>query len=176
MQCQAKAKSTGDQCRRHAVTGRRVCRVHGGARSRGVASPHFKTGRYSCDLPAQLSERYRETLADTELLSLRDDIALVDARVTELLETLADNLSAWKAITDLFETRRRLVDSERRRLADLQQMMTAEQAMTMLAVIVDTVKRHVTDTETLRAITQDVSRLTERNNLQEPVQHESQLS
>jgi hypothetical protein len=176
MQCQAKAKSTGKQCRRHAVISRQVCRVHGGATPRGIASPQFKTGRHSRDLPSQLSKRYREALTDTELLSLRDDIALIDARVTELLETLEDNPSAWKAITELLETRRRLVDSERRRLADLQQMMTAEQAMTMLAVIVDTVKRHVTDTETLRAITQDVSRLTERNNLQEPVQHESQLS
>lgn len=166
MQCQAQAKSSGLQCRRRAVAGRAVCTVHGGLTPRGVASPHFKTGRHSRDLPAQLSERYREALADTDLLSLRDDIALVDARVTELLETLEDNPAAWDAITDLFETRRKLVDSERRRLVDLQQMMTAEQAMTMLAVIVDIVKQHVTDPAELQAIAQDIGRIAERNRLQ----------
>ena len=30
-QCQAKSKSSGGQCRRSAVKGKRVCRVHGGA-------------------------------------------------------------------------------------------------------------------------------------------------
>ena len=35
--CQAKAKSTGRRCRQPAVTGKRVCRVHGGAK--GVGAP-----------------------------------------------------------------------------------------------------------------------------------------
>jgi flagellar motility protein MotE (MotC chaperone) len=132
MQCQAKAKSTGKQCRRHAVISRKVCRVHGGATPRGIASPHFKTGRHSRDLPTQLSGRYLEAITDAELLSLRDDIALVDTRISELLDTLPDNPKAWDEINELIETRRRLADSERRRLVDLQQMMTAEQAMTMM--------------------------------------------
>lgn len=43
-QCQAKAKSTQQQCRRPATTGRRVCKLHGG-RSTGPRTPE---GRQRC--------------------------------------------------------------------------------------------------------------------------------
>ena len=44
LQCQAKAKSTQQQCRRPATKGRRVCRLHGGA-STGPKTPE---GRRRC--------------------------------------------------------------------------------------------------------------------------------
>lgn len=44
MQCQAKAKSTKQQCRRPASKGKRVCKLHGG-RSTG---PRTQEGRQRC--------------------------------------------------------------------------------------------------------------------------------
>lgn len=43
-QCQAKAKSTQQQCRRPATTGRRVCKLHGG----GSTGPRTPEGRQRC--------------------------------------------------------------------------------------------------------------------------------
>ena len=85
MQCQAKAKRTQVQCRRRAVKGKKVCTVHGGLSRSGIASPTFKHGRYSKDIPARLSERYHQSIEDPELLALKADIALVDARLEDLL-------------------------------------------------------------------------------------------
>jgi len=62
-----------------------VCRWHGGLTPRGVASPHYKHGRYSKYVPTRLMERYVESVHDPELLNLSAEIALVDARVADVL-------------------------------------------------------------------------------------------
>lgn len=100
--CTAKAKSTGAQCKRPALPGSTKCRIHGGATPRGLASPHLTHGRYSKDLPTRLASRYAEALADTELLSLRDDVALVDARIAELLTRIDKGESGriWGKLAD----------------------------------------------------------------------------
>jgi len=85
MQCTARSKRTGERCRAQAVAGRTVCYHHGGRSPAGPASPSFKHGRYSRFLPARLQERYQEAVADGELLALREDIALLDARLAEVL-------------------------------------------------------------------------------------------
>lgn len=61
------------------------CRMHGGSTPGGLASPHTQHGRYSKYLPARLAERYHEAQADGELLALREDIALVDARLADVI-------------------------------------------------------------------------------------------
>src|SRR3954469_9482211 len=118
MQCAAKCKATGEQCRRWAVNGKRVCTVHGGLTPSGHASPHFKSGRYSRYLPSRLSERYHEAQADQRLLELREEIALIDARLCDLLAT-----EDWEQIYRVIEQRRRLVDSENRRLVEARQLL-----------------------------------------------------
>ncbi len=75
--CHAKVKQEGKRCR-----------LHGGESVSGIASPTFKTGRYSKVLPAALAARYETSLKDEELLALRDEIALLDARLNDLLTTL----------------------------------------------------------------------------------------
>ena len=67
------------------MQGKRVCQVHGGKTPSGIASPHYKTGRYSKVLPARLTARYEEAATDARLLELRDDIALLDARLADVL-------------------------------------------------------------------------------------------
>jgi hypothetical protein len=82
-QCTATSKRTGRRCGARAVTGRNVCYHHGGRTPRGTASPHFQHGRYSRDLPTRVAARYEEAKADTELVSLRQEIALVDVRIVD---------------------------------------------------------------------------------------------
>lgn len=204
MQCTAKSKRSGEQCKNAAMAGKNVCRMHGGKSLGGLASPRLKTGRYSKYLPLQLADRYQEALDDGELLALRDEVALVDARVAELLarvntgesgalwQQLRETFAAfrqyratgnvpqmghalakvealierggvdsevWREIALAIEQRRRLVESERKRLVEMQQTITAEQAMVLLAAVVDTVKRNVTDRAALAAISADLGRL-----------------
>ena len=67
------------------MVGKKRCRNHGGATPCGVASPHFVTGRYSKYVPQHLRESYEKAVADPELLSLKDEVALLKARKDELL-------------------------------------------------------------------------------------------
>lgn len=144
------------------MIGKTVCHMHGGRSLAGVAHPNHRHGRYSKRLPERLGEQYEEAVHDRDLLTLRDEIGVVTVRIGEILERDPDP-DDWREIEGLVETRRRLVDSERKRLVDMQQMITSEQAMTLVAAVVDAVKRHVSDRETLQAISTEVSQLTERD-------------
>lgn len=75
-----------------------------------------------------------------------------------IVRGLAD-YAAWQDISNTLEQRRKLVESERKRLVEMQQMITAEQAMVMLAAIIDTVRRNVSDRGALAAISADITRL-----------------
>jgi len=85
-QCKAKSKRSGERCKKDAVPGRDVCHIHGGKTPRGLDSPNTKTGRYSKDLPTRLMARYLEGQNDPDLLDLREEVALIDARIGDLLE------------------------------------------------------------------------------------------
>jgi hypothetical protein len=100
MRCTAKAKQRQAQCRLPAVPGMAVCRFHGGKTPRGPASKTFQTGRYSKFLPARLLARYREAEADPELTSLRSELALVDARLMDLLTRVhtGESVALWRAL------------------------------------------------------------------------------
>lgn len=102
MQCQAH-KTNGEPCKANAITGKRVCRVHGGATPSGLASPHYKTGRYSKHLPTRLQARYEAAASDSELLALRDDIALTDARLSDLLARVdtGESGALWARLQEL---------------------------------------------------------------------------
>ena len=105
MQCQAKSKRTGEQCKQPAVTGKRVCRFHGGLTPGGMASVHFKHGRYSKYLPERLQERYQESLKDPELLALGEEIALTDSRLEDLIHRVDSGESgeAWQQAKRAFD-------------------------------------------------------------------------
>lgn len=79
------------------------CRRHGGMTPGGMASPHWKGGK-SKYLPTALMERYEESLSDPELVALREEIALIDTRMTELMEQLEDGISpkTWTEVKALW--------------------------------------------------------------------------
>jgi len=100
MQCAAKSKQSGQQCRNLAVAGKRVCAIHGGKTPCGIASPHFKHGRYSKYLPTGLLPRYEEACNDRDSLMLREEIALVDARLADLLSRVerGESDALWRQL------------------------------------------------------------------------------
>jgi hypothetical protein len=102
--CTAKSKTTGQQCRQSALTGSTKCHYHGGATPRGEASPHWRSGRHARHLPERLLARYAEAEADPKMLEQRDELALIDARIADLL-SIADtgeSGQAWRAMRDLW--------------------------------------------------------------------------
>ena len=111
VKCTAHAKSTGELCQRHAMLGAHTCWVHSGSTPKGIASPNFKTGRYSKYLPANLASRYEELLKDKNYLALRDSMALNRAHILELILSLKEGgvgdwqtaLSTW---TDVLKAQR----------------------------------------------------------------------
>ncbi len=66
------------------------CKHHGGNAAKGLAHPNHKHGRYSKVLPSDLRERFEAALEDEEYMSLRDEIGLTQARMSELLEQLGE--------------------------------------------------------------------------------------
>jgi hypothetical protein len=204
MQCHAMSKQRRARCRQPVVPGKDVCYYHGGKTPQGPALPQFKTGRYSKCLPARLLAGYRAAERDPELTQLRSDIALVDARMMDLLSRVdtgeagavwrqakaalrrfhlaqarqdpdkmhehlytlqgltergAGDYAAWQEIGAQMELRRRLCESEHKRMVLLQQYISTERAMVLLELVVDIVKRHIPDRQTLSAIAFELQQL-----------------
>jgi hypothetical protein len=180
--------------------------MHGGKSPGGLGSQRRSHGRYSRYLPERLASRYVEAQSDGELVALREEIALTDARLSDLLgrvdtgeagllwaavgaairayrtaeakgikgtierlrafdliEELCregrDDYAAWDEVHKLIEQRRRLAETEFKRLKEMQQMITAERAMVLLGAVVAVIRTHVTDRDTLGAISRDIGRL-----------------
>jgi hypothetical protein len=66
----------------------------------GMASGNYKHGRYSKDLLTEMAVRVDEARGNPELLSVSDDIALVEARIAEVLRQLGTGESGatWLAL------------------------------------------------------------------------------
>lgn len=198
--CGAKTRE-GGECQTPPMANGR-CRMHGGLSPAGVASGRFKTGKFSRYLPERLLERYQEAQSDATLLELRDEIALVDTRLLDLLQrvdtgesgaiwkklqqlwkdyrdeegsdratdllleigrTIAEgaaDYAAWDDVGKQVNQRKALTESQRKREVELQQGITAEKAMILIAQLTEIIRRHVTDPATRAAIAADLVQLT----------------
>lgn len=93
--CKAWNSNHGRQCMLQAMFDKEVCRFHGAATPRGMASPHYKHGRYSKYIPKRMLEDYLLNGQDKEILALQDDIALLDSRISDLLKRVDTGESGW---------------------------------------------------------------------------------
>lgn len=103
--CGAKNRQ-GGPCKKHPVPGRNRCNLHGGKSPRGMQHPRSKHLRYSKDIIGrQLAQKYEEARTDPELLSLRDEIALSQARIGELLNSVefGESLKAWQELRSAYD-------------------------------------------------------------------------
>lgn len=83
MQCGAKTRS-GEPCKSPAMKNGR-CRMHGGKHPKGIAHYNYKEGKYSKALPQRMREAYIDARDDPQLLEQREQIAILDARLLDVL-------------------------------------------------------------------------------------------
>jgi len=99
MQCTAKSKRSGERCKNHAMKGKTVCHIHGGKSKSGIEHPNYKTGRYVKGLADKKAKVIDNLLRDEDLLKLDDNIALMDLRIIELVDSLMEGgnpAELWK--------------------------------------------------------------------------------
>ncbi len=80
---------SGDPCKMPAM-GNGKCRMHGGKSLSGVAAPAYKGAGRSRVVPARWADAYQGAVDDPDLLSLRHDIAIVDASIEDLESRLPE--------------------------------------------------------------------------------------
>jgi hypothetical protein len=153
--CGAKTRS-GEPCKQAPMPNGR-CRMHGGKSLRGMESPNLKHGRYSRYAPAgKLGERYTRHLADLDYLSLSHEMALITARIEELVGAGMEDPKDRNEIRKLVEARRKLAETEAKRIKLANDTLTGEQRAAWGRLVLEAVRRHVTDGRTLQAIQDEV--------------------
>jgi hypothetical protein len=159
--CGAKTRR-GTPCQNPAMKNGR-CRMHGGATPRGTDLPQFKSGRYSKSLPDKLAGRYEEALSDEERHDLRDEIALAEAKIADLLLGMKrgefDEERAWSRVERWMSRKQRLVVSDARLARERRQTVSAEEVMALVVGILDAIRRHVPDRQTRAALASDIRAL-----------------
>jgi hypothetical protein len=90
----------GLYCPKPPMVGKTRCYSHGGNSPTGVSAGRFKHGRYSRYMKLELAQRFLDTCDDPELLSLREDVALVTDRIGELLDQVhsGESGAAWRLL------------------------------------------------------------------------------
>lgn len=111
------------------MRGKSKCYNHGGASLSGVAAPGFKDGRYSKVLPKRMLERYNAAITDPELLNLSAEIAIVDARLSDLLVRVESG-DAGEIWDKLVKARQKYADASLK--ADIPEMGAQLDAMCAL--------------------------------------------
>ena len=89
----------GSRCRHQAISNSMFCGIH--ARDVEPADDHSaEQGRYT-GYVGVLESKYQDALQDRYLLHLRDEIAILDARLKDLLPQVKEgaNAAAWKKVT-----------------------------------------------------------------------------
>jgi len=111
--CNAKIKNKDARCQNTIVmaNGRCARPGHGGKSTGRPCGP--KGSRYSRFLPQNLAARYEEVLSDPELISVKDQIAVLDSLLSEKLEGLADSnthATLWSEASRAFADLKRAIN------------------------------------------------------------------
>jgi hypothetical protein len=96
------------------------------------------------------------------------------AKMREALAAMEAHMNAggrdqqlWQEIGEQIELRRKLAESETKRLVALQQVITAQQAMLLIAAITDIITRHVQDKQALTAVITELQQLMVRESIRD---------
>jgi hypothetical protein len=111
-------------------------------------------------------EALQDAYADLQAAQRIKDATIRGVKLSEALGVIGElimrghtDYAAWNEIGQMLEARRKLVESERRRLVEMQQMVTTERAMVLLAAVVGIIKEHITDRAQLSAISNGITNL-----------------
>jgi hypothetical protein len=108
--CTARKKN-GEPCKALAIGGTTKCHYHGGKSLSGIASPSFRHGRYSKSLPGGLRQLAERAASDPRLTELTDEIAIVQARLHQLLSR-ADESANPRTITEAWRAMKGAMDAK----------------------------------------------------------------
>lgn len=100
-------------------------------------------------------QKIKRTFSDLKSALNRRDQEQVTIKLSELNTLINEGTSESERADTIFravEVRKNLVTAEHKRTSDRQNMMTADEAMTMLSFIVDIIREEVKDTETQQKI------------------------
>lgn len=109
----------------------------------------------------ELWEQAQTTFAGLKTAIKANDAETVRESLRQLDKIIGGGMTqaqTWNEIGDWMERARRLRETEQRRLVAMQQMITSEQAMLLVAALTMAVKSHVSDPIALRAITDEFTR------------------
>lgn len=101
-------------------------------------------------------DRFKDAQAAADPL----ESAIQLARIGEFISKGSTDTLAWAELQGLLETRRKLVESERKRYVEMGQVATLDQVYTLIGAIAGLVREHVHDRDALRAISAGLARLT----------------
>lgn len=119
--CQAWGRQKGCQCMASPMRGKRTCRQHGGKSPGGIASASWVHGRQSKYLPKRLQESYQESISDKELLALRHEISVIDARIVDLFKRvdIGESGHLWLRSKEvLLQLRKALVSQDSKKVSE----------------------------------------------------------
>jgi hypothetical protein len=96
------------------LKGSEFCKKHGGKALKGRAHPSYVHGRSSRFSPTRHHAHIYEALNDPNLLSMKEGIALLDARLIELLEAMekVPPLETYHALLGVFVELERLASED----------------------------------------------------------------
>lgn len=103
-QCTAHSRTrNGERCRLPVIPGKNVCYYHGGMTPSGVASgkmTHGGRSKFKDIVPVRYQNALDAALNDPELLSLREDVAMIEIRQREVFSRLntGEAGSLWRRL------------------------------------------------------------------------------
>lgn len=105
-QCTATSKQSGQQCKRYASPGYKVCAMHGSKSLSGIAHPNFKSGIYSRSLPVRLGKEYEGLLElGANLFRIDNETAMVTSLIQEQLSRVekGESGAAWHRLKEIYD-------------------------------------------------------------------------
>ena len=112
----------------------------------------------------ELQDTYKEFLEAHRKRDL-DEVAYQIRVMGRIIQDGLNEHLSWQEVFNIQGHKRRMIETERKRMSDMKQMMTSEQAMSMLAFVVSVVKKRVRENvnpnvaeKLLAEITQDITR------------------
>lgn len=89
------------------------------------------------------------------------DLAILADKVTELHTLVTAERRQWSEIYDVIDYRRKLVESERKREVEAQRMISEQQALIIISLLVNIIRKHVQDQRVLNTISAELNGLTD---------------
>ena len=102
MQCKAITVTTNERCKRSALEGDYYCSHHALNGQSGFRSTNLKSGRYSKYLPENIRADYETLLNDPDILSLENEIALMQSVLGRKVDEIAagGTKNNWNTLQD----------------------------------------------------------------------------